>query len=109
MAAEVSGVSGRERSLSWDWSDEDRVALADFLERHELCSGPIATMRIGEGHSNLTFLVSDGDRKVVVRRGPPPPIPAGAHDMLRESALISALSGTTVPVPRSSQSQMQVR
>ncbi len=63
-------------------------------------SGPISTRRIGDGHSNLTYLVTDGTDTVVVRRPPPPPIPPGANDMLREARIMSALSTTDVPVPR---------
>ncbi|MEU0463595.1 MULTISPECIES: phosphotransferase family protein [Amycolatopsis] len=84
--------------MSWDWSDEQRDGLARFLAAREICDGPVTTRRIGDGHSNLTFLVSDGRRQVVVRRPPPPPIPPGAHDMLREAKLIGALAGTGVPV-----------
>ncbi|HVV07951.1 phosphotransferase family protein [Amycolatopsis sp.] len=84
--------------MSWDWSDEQRTLLADFLGRRGICAGPVTTRRIGDGHSNLTFLVTDGRRRVVVRRPPPPPIPPGAHDMLREAKLIAALDGTDVPV-----------
>nr|WP_309299017.1 phosphotransferase family protein [Mycobacterium kiyosense] len=54
---------------------------------------------IGDGHSNLTFLVSDGTSRVVVRRPPPPPLPPGAHDVLREARLLAALSDTLVPAP----------
>ncbi len=70
-----------------------------FLEDREVLAGDITTKPIGDGHSNLTFLVSDGTRSVVVRRPPPPPIPPGAHDMLREAKLLSALSSSPVPVP----------
>ena len=55
---------------------------------------------IGDGHSNLTFLVSDGHSRVVVRRPPPPPLPPGAHDVLREARLLAALAETDVPTPR---------
>jgi aminoglycoside phosphotransferase (APT) family kinase protein len=83
----------------WDWSADERGRLAAFLEERGLASGEVTTQRIGDGHSNLTFLVSDGGgRQVVVRRPPPPPTPPGAHDMLREARLISALAGTPVPV-----------
>ena len=84
--------------MSWDWNDEQRAALAGFLADKGICAGPVTTWRIGDGHSNLTFLVSDGQQRVVVRRPPPPPIPPGAHDMLREAKLIGALAGTDVPV-----------
>src|ERR1700737_4554638 len=83
-----------------DWTPETRAKLAVFLEARGLTRGEVTTMPIGDGHSNLTFLVSDGSRQVVVRRPPPPPTPPGAHDMLREARLIRALAGTAVPVPQ---------
>jgi len=86
--------------MRWDWTPETRAKLAAFLEARGLTRGDVTTRPIGDGHSNLTFLVSDGSRRVVVRRPPPPPTPPGAHDMLREARLIGALAGTAVPVPR---------
>lgn len=85
--------------MAWDWTDETLASLRLFLEEREVLSGDITTKPIGDGHSNLTFLVSDAMRSVVVRRPPPPPIPPGAHDMLREAKLLSALSSSPVPVP----------
>lgn len=83
----------------WDWSDAERARLSAFLSERGLTSGPVTTQRIGDGHSNLTYLVTDGaGERVVVRRPPPPPTPPGAHDMLREAKLIGALSETAVPV-----------
>lgn len=84
--------------MTWDWTPETRKRLAAFLEDNGLCEGDVDTVPIGDGHSNLTFLVSDGVRRVVVRRPPPPPTPAGAHDMLREARFIGALSTSPVPV-----------
>jgi aminoglycoside phosphotransferase (APT) family kinase protein len=84
---------------SWEWSSGQLDRLAAFLAARDLTSGALTARRIGDGHSNLTFLVSDETgRRVVVRRPPPPPIPPGAHDMLREAKLIGALAGTPVPV-----------
>ena len=54
---------------------------------------------IGEGHSNITFLVKRGDARVVLRRPPRPPLPPSAHDVLREARLLKALEGTPVRVP----------
>jgi aminoglycoside phosphotransferase (APT) family kinase protein len=86
---------------TWDWSPEERTRLAGFLEDRGLTSGPVTTRPIGDGHSNLTYLVSDGEgRQVVLRRPPPPPTPPGAHDMLREARLIGALADSAVPVAR---------
>ena len=86
--------------MRWDWTPETGAKLAAFLEVRGLTRGDVTTQPIGDGHSNLTFLVSDGSRQVVVRRPPPPPTPPGAHDMLREARLVGALAGTPVPVPR---------
>lgn len=86
--------------MIWDWSDADRERLAAFLAAHGLTSGGRVTTRpIGDGHANLTYLVSDGERELVVRRPPPPPIPKGANDVLREARLLAALAGTGVPIP----------
>jgi aminoglycoside phosphotransferase (APT) family kinase protein len=88
------------------WPPAARAALARFLAAHGLtdaCPGPgpgeLSIRRIGDGHSNLTFLVTTGTRQVVVRRPPPPPAPPGAHDVLREARLMDALRATSVPVP----------
>jgi aminoglycoside phosphotransferase (APT) family kinase protein len=84
----------------WGWSDEQLAALGRFLADRDLCSPKVMAHAIGDGHSNLTFLVSDGHSRVVVRRPPPPPLPPGAHDVLREARLLSALGPTDVPSPR---------
>ena len=83
----------------WDWDTTTRDALARFLEDAGVTRGGVTTRLIGDGHSNLTFRVSDGTTSVVVRRPPPPPTPPGANDMLREARFLSALAGTGVPVP----------
>ncbi|MGB6243390.1 MULTISPECIES: phosphotransferase family protein [Gordonia] len=85
--------------MSWEWSSDELARLQAFLAEKGLTSGAVTTRRIGDGHSNLTYLVSDGERQVVVRRPPPPPIPPGANDMMREARIMSALSGSAVPVP----------
>jgi aminoglycoside phosphotransferase (APT) family kinase protein len=83
---------------AWYWSASERKALGEFLRAHDICDGVAQLRPIGDGHSNLTFLVSDGTRSAVVRRPPPPPVPPGAHDVLREARLLSALADTDVPV-----------
>ena len=84
----------------WSWSGGQLQQLGRFLAGHELCGPDITATAIGDGHSNLTFLVSDGHSHVVVRRPPPPPLPPGAHDVLREARLLTALERTGVPTPR---------
>lgn len=85
--------------MTWDWTPGTLNSLATFLRERGLADGALTAHRIGDGHSNLTFLVSDGARSLVVRRPPPPPTPPGAHDMLREARFIAALADTGVPVP----------
>jgi aminoglycoside phosphotransferase (APT) family kinase protein len=83
----------------WEWSTDEHGRLAAALAQRGIASGPVQTHRIGDGHSNLTYLTTDGSgRHLVVRRPPPPPTPPGAHDMLREARWISALAITPVPV-----------
>jgi aminoglycoside phosphotransferase (APT) family kinase protein len=84
----------------WSWSEGELQRLGRFLADHGLCGPAITSHAIGDGHSNLTFLVSDGHSRVVVRRPPPPPLPPGAHDVLREARLLTALERTDVPTPR---------
>jgi aminoglycoside phosphotransferase (APT) family kinase protein len=76
-----------------------RDALASYLEELGLGSGELTAERIGEGHSNITFLVRLGDRRVVLRRPPRPPIPPSAHDVLREARVLAAVQDTAVRVP----------
>jgi aminoglycoside phosphotransferase (APT) family kinase protein len=77
-----------------------REPLEAFLDEHGIGSGRIEVERIGEGHSNFTFLVERGDARVVLRRPPRPPLPPSAHDVLREARLLRALEVTPVRVPR---------
>ena len=73
--------------------------LRRFLDEHGLGSGELAAEPVGEGHSNVTYLVRRGEREVVVRRPPRPPLPPSAHDVLREARLLRALRGTAARVP----------
>ncbi|WP_219414938.1 phosphotransferase family protein [Pseudonocardia nigra] len=55
---------------------------------------------IAGGKSNLTYEITDGHGEWIVRRPPLGHVLATAHDMGREHRVISALSATPVPVPR---------
>jgi aminoglycoside phosphotransferase (APT) family kinase protein len=77
-----------------------REPLEEFLDAHGIGEGRLEAERIGEGHSNVTFLVRRGEARVVLRRPPRPPLPPSAHDVLREARLLRALEGTPVRVPR---------
>jgi aminoglycoside phosphotransferase (APT) family kinase protein len=76
-----------------------REPLEAYLNDHGIGEGRVEAERIGEGHSNITFLVRRGDTRVVLRRPPRPPLPPSAHDVLREARLLEALQGTPVRVP----------
>jgi aminoglycoside phosphotransferase (APT) family kinase protein len=73
--------------------------LEGFLDAHGLGEGEIEANPIGDGHSNVTYLIQRGDTEVVLRRPPRPPLPPSAHDVLREARLLSALRDTPARVP----------
>jgi aminoglycoside phosphotransferase (APT) family kinase protein len=80
--------------------DLDRLHALLERERPGLVHGPLTGRLIEGGRSNLTYAVSDGESKWVVRRPPLGHVLATAHDMKREHRVISALHPTSVPVPR---------
>src|ERR1700726_2470498 len=73
--------------------------LEHFLDEHGIGTGEIEAAPVGEGHSNVTYLLRRGDTEVVLRRPPRPPLPPSAHDVLREARLLSALRDTPARVP----------
>ncbi|RKN65598.1 phosphotransferase family protein [Streptomyces klenkii] len=80
----------------------DPERLRAYLERElpGLVQGPLVAELIEGGRSNLTYAVSDGTGRWVVRRPPLGHVLATAHDMRREHRVISALHRTAaVPVP----------
>ncbi|NSC20831.1 phosphotransferase family protein [Streptomyces albus subsp. chlorinus] len=79
----------------------DLARLAAHLERERpgLVRGPLSAQVVQGGRSNLTYRVTDGARRWVVRRPPLGHVLATAHDMAREYRVISALRDTAVPVP----------
>lgn len=50
--------------------------------------------------SNPTYLLSLGDRRLVLRKQPPGKLLASAHAVDREYRVLKALAATAVPVPR---------
>ncbi len=80
--------------------DADDAAATSWLSRTLGLVEPVSTTPISGGWSNITYLVTDGaGRRVVVRRPPTNDPTGGAHDVLREAIIVSALRGTAVPVP----------
>ncbi|MGW7586411.1 phosphotransferase family protein [Kitasatospora sp. NPDC054768] len=62
--------------------------------------GPLRADLIEGGRSNLTYVLSDGAFRAVLRRPPLGHVLATAHDMGREYRVMTALRDTGVPVPR---------
>jgi aminoglycoside phosphotransferase (APT) family kinase protein len=72
--------------------------LREFLSAHGLeAPADLSASPVGDGHSNVTFILSTG---VVLRRPPRGPLPPSAHDVLREARLLTALEPTVVRTPR---------
>ena len=61
-------------------------------------AGPLQAELIAGGRSNLTFAVTDGASRWVVRRPPLAGLTSSAHDMAREWRVTRALRSTPVPV-----------
>jgi aminoglycoside phosphotransferase (APT) family kinase protein len=88
MSEELQGLDlDRFRS----WYDGRRPGEIDGRLTGQLVAG---------GKSNLTYEVTDGASRWIVRRPPLGHVQATAHDMGREYTAMSALAGTDVPVPR---------
>jgi len=63
--------------------------------------GPgFALAPVAGGQSNPTFLLDLGEDRLVLRKQPPGDLLPSAHAIDREFRVLSALSGTDVPVPR---------
>ncbi|MFF0727054.1 phosphotransferase family protein [Streptomyces sp. NPDC004134] len=77
-------------------------ALRRYLDTQlpGLVRGGLHARLIEGGRSNLTYDVTDGTGRWVVRRPPLGHVLATAHDMAREHRVLTALHPTPVPVPR---------
>jgi aminoglycoside phosphotransferase (APT) family kinase protein len=77
-----------------------RRPLERYLDAQGLGEGRLEAEPVGEGHSNVTFLIHRDGGEWVLRRPPRPPLPPSAHDVLREARLLTALEPTPVRTPR---------
>lgn len=79
----------------------DLGRLRGFFERHVQPppTGPLRAALLRGGRSNLTYLITDGASRWVLRRPPLGHVLPTAHDMSREYRVLRALVGTAVPVP----------
>jgi aminoglycoside phosphotransferase (APT) family kinase protein len=77
-----------------------RRPLEALLDRHGLGSGPLTAEPVGDGHSNVTYLIRREGGEWVLRRPPRPPLPPSAHDVLREAFLLKSVEAAAVRTPR---------
>jgi aminoglycoside phosphotransferase (APT) family kinase protein len=79
----------------------DEAALANYLQaRVPEFHGECAVRQFQGGFSNPTFHLQTADRAFVLRKKPPGTLLPSAHAVDREYAVLKALQGTDVPVPR---------
>jgi aminoglycoside phosphotransferase (APT) family kinase protein len=76
-----------------------RRPLEAFLDAQGLGEGPVEAVPVGEGHSNVTYLIKRNGGSWVLRRPPRPPLPPSAHDVLREARLLTAVQPAQVRTP----------
>lgn len=77
----------------------DKARLDDWLQSQDL-GRPDHIEQISGGQSNPTYFVDTDRRRIVLRKKPDGRILPGAHAIEREYRVLSALSGTGVPVPQ---------
>jgi len=78
----------------------DAERLRAWLEpRLAGLSGPLEISQFTRGASNPTFLITAGDRRLVLRKKPPGQLLASAHQVDREYRVMKALGETGFPVP----------
>jgi aminoglycoside phosphotransferase (APT) family kinase protein len=77
-----------------------RRPLERFLDARGLGTGRLEAEPLGEGHSNVTYLIRRAGGEWVLRRPPRPPLPPSAHDVLREARLLTAVQDAAVRTPR---------
>jgi aminoglycoside phosphotransferase (APT) family kinase protein len=78
----------------------DQPALERYLAaRLPEFRGPLAVWQYAGGQSNPTFLLQAASGEYVLRKKPPGTLLPSAHQVEREYRVMSALSGSGVPVP----------
>lgn len=77
------------------------VRVRDRLARRHPGASVGELMVLPGGHSGLTYSVTAGDHRYVVKAVPPGQRPVGRNDVLRQARVLGALSGSVeqVPVP----------
>jgi aminoglycoside phosphotransferase (APT) family kinase protein len=79
----------------------DEGALAAWLKDNIAeYRGPLTVEQFSGGQSNPTYRLTTPAARYVLRRKPPGELLKGAHDVLREARVLTALADTDVPVAR---------
>lgn len=73
--------------------------LEAYLESLDLGRGRITAEPIGDGHSNVTYLLRMEGGTIVLRRPPRGELPPSAHDVVREARLLQAVGALGAKVP----------
>jgi aminoglycoside phosphotransferase (APT) family kinase protein len=72
--------------------EQDWASLERYLAQRLGLTGPLEVRQFPHGFANLTYLVTAGDSRAVLRRPPFGTIAPGAHDMGREYRVLTALA-----------------
>jgi aminoglycoside phosphotransferase (APT) family kinase protein len=82
--------------------DFDVEAVERYLREHteDLPDGELEISQFPSGASNLTYLLQIDDWEGVLRRPPLGPVPPKAHDMGRESSILSKLGAVYLLAPK---------
>ena len=79
---------------------EDTALASRVRERLAVRGLPVGDLEIlPGGHSGLTYQVTAGANRYVVKAVSPRERPVGRNDMLRQARVLRALEGSAVPVP----------
>src|SRR5699024_5418923 len=70
-----------------------------FLYSHVLVSSPLSWKRIGEGQSNVTYLLERDVERFVLRLDTRSTLPKSTHDMMREAKNQQLVGTQGVPIP----------
>ncbi len=102
---EQSGPNERLVDIVETSADAERLEVPPLLIRKNLEAvvpgeGSLELERLGEGHSNITFLAKRGGEEWVLRRPPRPPYAPTAHNVMREYRVLTALASKKVRSPK---------
>jgi aminoglycoside phosphotransferase (APT) family kinase protein len=87
--------------MTMELTSSELLGITNVLsEVGEPVSGPVDASMLSGGRSNLTFVLSDGARRWVLRMPPRVGRTPSAHDIGREYRVTEALRRTAVPVAR---------